>query len=214
MGCLSAAPAAIISGSVTYSSETIGAFGDWSIQFTSTNPDTVLQRVTVDLSPTNLFFDTTSGAPGYMLWQDFTPTGGSAAATGLSEVNPGTGSVLNGSTWLELVFTNFTSANGPFTFQLDVDGPANYTGCGGGILGLLCRAGRDIDASLVTSQEIAGALVSMQFYTPGVGVNLVSTNLGQVGAHTAYGTFATPEPATYMLIAAGLGLFALRRRSS
>lgn len=208
------ASATSISGSVLYSSETVGAFGSWSIEFSSSNPGTLLQQVTIDLSPTGLYFDSAIGPPGYLLWQDFQPTNGSEVSTGLGAVNPGTGGVLDGGTWLELNFANFTPANGPFTFLLDVDGVANYSGCAGGLLGIPCRLGRNLDASLVTAEEIAGALVTLNFYVPGSGSAQIITSLGTVGSHTVEGGFATPEPASFVLMGLGLAGFAFVRRAS
>jgi hypothetical protein len=199
---------------VLYSSETVGAFGSWSIDFTSSNPGALLQQVTIDLSPTGLYFDSAFGPPGYLLWQDFQPTNGSDAATGLGAVNPGTGGVLDGGTWLELNFSNFTPSSGPFTFVLDVDGVANYSGCASGLAGIPCRLGRNLDASLVTAEEIAGALVTLNFHVPGAGSAEIITTLGTAGSHTVEGGFATPEPASFVLMGLGLAGFAFVRRAS
>ncbi|MBK9169601.1 MAG: PEP-CTERM sorting domain-containing protein [Bryobacterales bacterium] len=212
---LAPASATTISGSVNYSSESIGAFGSWSIGFTASHPGVLLQVVTIDLGPTGLFFDTAAGAPGFLLWQDFQPTGGTDIATGFSGVNLPLGLVPDGSTLLALAFNAFTPAAGPFTFLLDVDGPANYAGCPTGFLGALCRAGRNLDASLVTSDEIQGALVTMDFWVPEHGNFQVDTTLGVSGDFTADGGFeatATPEPGTWALLGAGLAALVLRRR--
>ncbi len=178
-------------------------------------PNVQLQGVTITLPPSYLF-DTTSAAPGSLVWQDFSPTGGTGVLTGLTSVSPGTASGRNGATSLALTFSNFFPGTSPFTFNIDVDGtpPGGCTG----ILAFLCVVAQTLDASLTNGSEIAGTLISLQFGGQGYDPVVLSATLANMGGDNASGSFngtIVPEPATFAMLGSAMaGLWLLRRRKA
>jgi hypothetical protein len=178
-------------------------------------PNVELQSVTITLPP-SYFFDTTSAGPGSLVWQDFNATGGTDLLTGLTSVSPGTAAARNGANALTLQFANFLPANGPFTFDIDVDGTPPG-GCSG-FFAFLCVAAQALDASLVNGSEIAGTLVSLQFGGQGFEPVVLQTSLQNLGGNNASGQFAgqiVPEPGSLLLMGTALaGIWLTRRRKS
>jgi len=197
---------ATIGGSVNF---TGGVLGNWSVQFSSSDPLVELQQLTITL-PATYAFDTQNGGFGYLLNQDFQQTGGAATVALLT---PNTTAGRDGSGNLVIDFSNFTTANGPFTFDLDVDGTCSGLGC---IL--------PIGASLVNGSEIAGTSLSITFGGTGFSPVTLFTSLANLGGDNARGTFAgdidefqqlpaeAPEPATCCLLGLGLTAVALVNR--
>ncbi len=80
-----------------------------------------LDSIVIDLSPTDLRFDTAAGGFGSGTFQDIGGFGGTDITTGLSGISA-TGVALDGGTLLTFNFTNFTSGS-VFQFTGDVDHP-------------------------------------------------------------------------------------------
>src|ERR1035437_8812564 len=81
------------SRAVPYRLEPLWLTSSWSFTYTSGAPYLFLQSITLDLSPTDLTFDT---APrGYLAYQDIGGFGGTDGTTGLSPTYL-SGAALNG----------------------------------------------------------------------------------------------------------------------
>ncbi len=204
------ASAAPITGSVGYLG---GALGTWSIQFASI-PGVELQQVSITL-PSTSYFDTVSGGPGLLLWQDFQKISGGAAAS----VTPGTAAGRDGATALTIGFTGFNSSAGTFAFLLDVDQQVTLQNCSGLPLGQAIACGIANTAattagSVTTGTEIAGTMIGLTFGGAGYEPLYLSTTLGRTGELTAAGQFAgeIPEPATYAMMGSALVALAVWRR--
>ena len=120
--CLSASFSIAGTVSVIGSASYLGGLnGSWSFQYTTDAPGLSLQSIVLDLSPTDLRFDTAAGGFGSLSYKDVGGFGGTDAATGLSGISA-TGAALDGGTILTFSFTNFTSGS-IFQFSSDVDHP-------------------------------------------------------------------------------------------
>jgi hypothetical protein len=156
-----------------------GLNGGWSFQYTSGAPDLFLQSITINLSPTDLAFDTYAGG-----------TFGSLSSLdigGISFTGPGTPSLLSGyasglsldgGTVVTFSFLDFAPGEG-FQFSADVDHPnpalLSLLSCTGktGLALLGCNAtnasrtvtndARLLAAETVGPNQMAGALVTFQF---------------------------------------------------
>ena len=225
--------AGTISGSASFMG---GLTGSWSFQYTSDIPGVTLQSIVLDLSPTDLRFDTASGGFGSLTFLDVGGFGGTDLTTGLTGISA-TGAALDGGTLLTFYFNNFLPGSA-FQFSADVDHPdpslLSLLSCAGktGVALLVCNAtnaGRTVtnDARLLAAQTVgpnamAGALVTYNFNSGGDG--------GQ--GETVTGTFqpfslrsglasnadvSTPEPPSLATFGAGMSLLftlvARRRRT-
>src|SRR5690349_2094685 len=85
-----------------------GLNGSWSFQFNSDAVGLTLDSIVVDLSPTDLRFDTAAGGFGSLSFLDIGNFGGSDTTTGLSGISA-TGAALDGATLLTFTFNDFTS---------------------------------------------------------------------------------------------------------
>jgi hypothetical protein len=199
--------------------------GGWAFQYTSAAPGLSLESIVLDLSPTDLRFDTAAGGFGSLSYKDVGGFAGTDTTTGLSGISA-TGVGLDGATILTFTFTNFLSGS-IFQFTSDVDHPdptlLSLQNCAGktGLALVACNAGNltrtaTNDARLLAAQtvgpnQMAGALVTFRFagegyeeqtvngtfqpFTFGLGNGLVST-----------ADVSTPEPASMATFGAGLGL--------
>jgi hypothetical protein len=214
-----------------------GLIGNWSFQYVSGASDLFLQSITIDLTPTNLSFDTAPGGFGSLTSQDICCFGGTDTTTGLTGESA-SGAALDGGQLLTFYFSNFLPTD-TFQFTLDVDHPnptltplRNCTGLTG--LALIgCNAANlgintANNAALLTAQTVltnamSNALVTFQFggtgyetgsFTETFGtVNLRDLINGQTGSsNTVNGNVQLPEPGTVALIGAGLVLLGAWRR--
>lgn len=222
-----------MAGTVSGSSSFVGGLnGSWSFQYTSDIPGLTLQSIVLDLSPTDLRFDTASGGFGSLSFLDVGGFGGTDVTTGLSGISA-TGPALDGGTLLTFTFNNFLSGS-TFQFSADVDHPdptlLSIVSCAGktGAALLVCNATNAArtaanDARLLAAQTVgpnamAGALVTYNFTGGGVENEIVTGTfqpftLGNGFASTA--DVSTPEPASMATFGAGLSLLvalATRRR--
>lgn len=222
--------AGTISGSASFVG---GLTGSWSFQYTSDMPGTTLQSIVLDLSPTDLRFDTASGGFGSLSFLDIGGFGGTDVTTGLTGISA-TGAALDGGTLLTFTFNNFLPGS-TFQFSADVDHPdptlVSLLSCAGktGAALLVCNAtnlGRTAtnDARLLAAQTVgpngmADALVTYNF-TGGDENEIVTGafqpfSLGNGFASTA--DVSTPEPGSMATLGAGLSfllaLAARRRRT-
>ncbi len=227
--CATYSMAGTISGSASFVG---GLTGSWRFQYTSDMPGTTLQSIVLDLSPTDLKFDTASGGFGSLSFLDVGGFGGTDVTTGLTGISA-TGAALDGGTLLTFTFNNFLPGS-TFQFSADVDHPdptlVSLSSCAGktGAALLLCNAtnaGRTAtnDARLLAAQTVgpnamAGALVTYNF--SGGDENEIVTGtfqpftLGNGFASAA--DVSTPEPASMATFGAGLSLLfalAVRRRT-
>jgi hypothetical protein len=233
--CTLAAAPIDISGTATFRG---GIYGAWDYEFTSGPTDLYLQRITIDLSPTNLKFDTAPGGFGSLGFQDIGGFEGTDASTGLSGIAPGTGAALDGGSLLTFTFSNFTAGK-TFHHTGDVDHPdptlefdpcASKTGwrqalCYATNPGPLARNTAALAAaSVVTPAQFEGALVTFTFGGEGYYTTEFETNFSPAGGLQflrSVDPFAaqveqTPEPATFAMLGTGLlliGVIARRRRA-
>lgn len=217
----------------TLATFTGGIFGTWDFTFTSGPADLQLLQITIDLSPTDLRFDTAPGGVfGSLTSLDIGDYQGTDVSTGLYGILPGTGADLDNGQLLTFQFDDFTAGE-TFHFTGDVDNPnptlTSLNTCSGRPLAVaLCNVrnalitaqndARLLAAALVTSEEFAGAQVTYTFGGPGFytsefppgefesagGVRDVSSSEDDVQA--------TPEPATFVSLAAGVLLLGCLRR--
>src|SRR6516225_7570355 len=111
-----------IAGTISGSASFIGGLtGSWSFQYTSDIPGVTLQSIVLDLSPTDLRFDTASGGFGSLTFLDVGGFGGTDLTTGLTGISA-TGAALDGGTLLTFYFNNFLPGS-TFQFSADVDHP-------------------------------------------------------------------------------------------
>ena len=220
-----------VTGSASYLG---GLNGGWTFQYSSDAPGLTLESIVLDLSPTDLRFDTAPGGFGSLSYKDVGGFGGTDTTTGLSGISA-TGAGLDGATILAFTFTNFLSGS-IFQFTSDVDHPdptlLSLQNCAGktGVALILCTAtnvGRTAtnDARLLAAQtvgpnQMAGARVTFHFSGDGYEEQTVNGSfqpftftLGNGIISTA--DVSTPEPASMATFAAGLGVLlalAARRR--
>jgi hypothetical protein len=229
------APSFAVEGSASF---TGGIFGTWDFAFTSGPAGLYLQQIDIDLSPAGLSFDTVPGGFGSLTSLDIDNYLGTDVDTGLSLILPGTGAVLDGGQSLVFQFDGFTVGKA-FHFTGDVDNPdpalLPLTNCSG--LPLLARAlclvqnalktvqndARLAAAALVTGQEFDGVRVTYTFGGPGFYTSQFTTAFEPAGGLRVLGAVdglegeveATPEPATFVSLGAGMLLLGglLRRRA-
>jgi MYXO-CTERM domain-containing protein len=218
---------------VTGSASFLGGLnGGWSFQYTSDTPGLTLESIVLDLSPTDLRFDTAPGGFGSLSYKDVGGFAGTDVTTGLSGISA-TGAALDGGTILTFTFTNFLSGS-IFQFTSDVDHPdptlLALQNCAGktGLALVLCNAANvpkiaTNDARLLAAQtvgpnQMAGANVTFHFTGDGYDEQTVNGtfqpfSLGNGLFSTA--DVSTPEPASIATFALGLGVLlalAARRR--
>jgi hypothetical protein len=230
---LVAGPVSIpVAGSATF---TGGIYGTWDFTFVSGPTDLYLEQIAIDLSPTDVRFDTYPGGFGSLTSLDIGGFQGTDVTTGMDRVFPGTGATLDGGQLLTFYFNGFTVGD-TFHFTGDVDNPdptlVPLRDCSGlkGLARLSCIAqnalattennARLAAAALVTSREFSGALVTYTFGGHGYYTSSFTTGFEPAGGGRIFGSVnpfdndvePTPEPATFLPFAAGLLLLGLRRR--
>jgi MYXO-CTERM domain-containing protein len=181
-------------------------------RFTEPSGQLRVTQLSVTLGAATIY-DLTNTGPGYLTWGPYSVNDGGAGST-LTSAPIGEG--LAGNRTLSWDFSSFTHG-GIFGFQADVD---ESGACGGGIAGAICqvnvdtilpsgfvsRGGIDVGFTVAYSNGSGSAT----FHAPSAGQNWDTHGLT---ASTVYsGDVNTPEPATWVLGAAGLALCALRRR--
>ncbi len=212
-----------------------GALGTWDFTFTSGPANLQLEQITIDLSPTDVKFDTAPGGFGSLTSEDIGGYAGTDVTTGLDNILPGTGAALDGGQLLTFQFNNFTPGD-TFNFNADVDHP-NPTliplpDCSSlsGLAKVACLATRAADTAInngrltaaqtVTGQQFNGVLVTYTFGSPSFHTANFTTSYTPDGGLHIFGAQsnltgdveAMPEPATFLSFAAGLILLGLRRR--
>ncbi len=218
-----------------------GASGSWSFEYTAGAPDLYLQKITIDLSPTELHFDTWALGFGSLAHEDVGSFSGTETTTGLWETSA-TGVTLDGGGLLSFSFHNFLPGMG-FQFRADVDRPdptlLPLLDCSG--LGRVARAICNatnatrtaannvslLAAEWVGPNAMAGATVSFQFGGPDYATRTVTGTFGSVtlrdvierlsdgdgdDAFASEADAEAPEPATLAMFGAGLGAVVLLRR--
>ncbi len=163
----------------------------FTISNTSTGGETVVGFGISLISPFG--FDTVNGGFGFDNSVAFNPAGGSAATTGYT----GPSSFADGVTSLAFTFANFAVGES-FVWDIDVDSPSQAT---------------------VFGNELIGSTGYADFSNGlrGLGVfQALGTNGSQFVITTFTPTPGVPEPASWAMMIAGVGLAggALRRRSA
>lgn len=216
-----------------------GIYGTWDFSFASGPAEVYLEEITIDLSPTNVRFDTAPGGFGSLTSLDVGGYEGTDATTGLYQILPGTGTALDGGSLLSFLFNDFTVGD-DFHFTADVDNPnptlMPLNDCSG--LGRLAKAACTADnviittdndallaaAAFVTAQQFSGAEVTYTFGGPGYYTTEFTGSFAPDGGLRVFGTATdqlgsvdpTPEPATCVSLVAGLlalAGFRLRRKA-
>jgi hypothetical protein len=191
-----------------------------------------LQSIVLDLSSTDLRFDSAAGGFGSGTFKDVGGFGGTDTTTGLSGISA-TGAALDGGAILVFTFTNFQSGSF-FRFSSDVDHPdptlLSLTDCAGktGAALVACNVAnaariatndaRVLAAQTVGPNQMAGALVTFNFGGEGYDPQTISGTFDPRSPGDGLISSAdvsTPEPASVITFGAGVGLllaFAARRR--
>ncbi len=227
-----------ISASASYNG---GLSGSWSFAYTDGAPDLYLQKITIDLSGTDLRFDTWPGNFGSLANQDIANFSGTNTTTGLDEVSA-SGMTLDGGLFVSFSFNNFLPGM-VFSFGADVDHPdpslLSLQNCAAlpPLARLSCNlnnAGRAatnsarlLDAEWVGPNDMAGAMVSFQFGGLNYPTRTINGTFGSVtlrdvidrllegeggDAFSNQTTAEAPEPATFAIFGAGLAALGLLRR--
>lgn len=219
MGSATYAATITVSGVSTFDSRPAGVLGDWTHTYDLGSPDVQIQKIKIILN-SSLFFDTASGAPGFLTFQDVgTISDGGTGFTAFSA----SGSGLDGGTSLTLTFSGFNPGE-TYTHTGDVDQNQTLLNCNGlsGVALGICVAtnvARTTDGSLVSGSEFAGSTIEVTLGGASVAAPVTLTGTFQrqsanVATAAWRGTVNTvPEPATWMLSGSLLaGLAWIRRR--
>jgi hypothetical protein len=217
--CLFACPIFASTVDVTSSSLFVGLLDTWNFAYVSGAPGVDLQQITIDLSPTNVRFNTAPG--GFGANEGFQDVGnffGTNATTGLLPTYSH-GAALDGGSLLTFTFTNFTAGDN-FTFSADVDHPdptlVSTSTCNGlpPISKAICvgivaaeNAAEIASAETVLNAELAHADVTFQFGGPGYLTSTMTEPLN-VAEDGIVQPVSTPEPATLAMGLAGVALLA------
>lgn len=208
-----------VSGTSTFSSAPAGILGSWTHIYSIGDPDIFLTSLTITLNP-NLFFDTSSAAPGYATDQDVATT--SIGGTGFINFSA-TGATLNGGNTVTLYFTDFNPGES-YSHAGDVDEYVTLLDCSGLGIGQAIACGianalLTADGSLVDGAEFAGSTIQVTLNGPKLAgplvLNATFVDDGGNSATATWSGFASevPEPSTYALVGAGLiGLLTVARR--
>ena len=227
-----------ISASASY----LGLTSTWQFNYTVGAPDLFLQAITIDLSPTNVRFDTAPGGFGSL------GNAGVVTTAGTTGLIPGytDNATLDGLNTLTFTFADFNPGE-TFSFSADLDHFPNPTlgtlaNCSAlpfaqrpacianNLLITANNAALLLAADAVTSAQVAGAQVRFQFGGPDYDTVTLSAAMqaatlpniinglltGQgINSFGSGGTASTPEPATLFPCATCfflLALYARRRR--
>ena len=214
---------------VTGTAAFVTGIDTWSFTYTTGAPGVYLQSITVDLSPTDVLFNTAPGGFGAYTgtYEDVTPLLGSGTTTGLSSVTP-SGAALDGGNKVTFAFNAFTVGD-TFTFSAGVAGPAPnlllLQDCSSltGIAKVACLAANALKttenaaailaAETVLPSQVANADITFNFGGPDIVPGTVTDPLSTAFLSGASTSVQAPEPATMaMMGAAGLALLLSRLR--
>jgi hypothetical protein len=202
---------------------------NWSFTYATGAPGVYLQSITVDLSPTDVLFNTAPGGFGAYTgtYENVTPLLGTGTTTGLASISP-SGAALDGGNEVTFTFNDFTVGD-TFTFSAGVAGPAptlqNLASCSSltGIAKVACNASNALktvenDAAIAAAEtvlpsQVANAGITFSFGGPDIVPGTVTDPLSTAFSQGASTTVAAPEPATMaMMGVAGLALLLGRLR--
>jgi hypothetical protein len=212
--CTQSLPADVISypiaGSATFGT---GIFGTFDFTFSSGPTGLYLEQLAIQL-PSTVRFDTAPGGFGAFPFVSLDIGGfqGTDVSTGLYEISPGTGAILDGGRMIAFSFLDFTAGKSfHFTGDVDVD-------CSGktGFALLACNA----TASVVTAQQFSGATATFTFGGPGFDPVQVTSPFEPQGGLRFFSSVnefeaevvPNPEPATFVFIGTGLLLGSVLHR--
>jgi len=211
-----------VSGTSNFNSQPAGILGNWTHTYSVGDAQVFVTSIEITLN-SNLFFDTSPAAPGFIIDQDVATT--NAGGTGFIGFSA-SGGTLDGGTLVALSFADFNPGE-TYTHVGDVDENQTLLSCGGlsgGALAvcLVTNIARVADGSLVSGSEFSGSSVKVALGGPNVANPVVlSASFINDGGNSATATWTgtvevVPEPSTYALMGAGLlGLsgYARRRRA-
>jgi hypothetical protein len=226
-----------VDASATFSG---GTYGTWNFDFTSGPAGLYLQQITIDLSATDVRFNTAPVGFASSTWLNVGDYQGTNVTTGLYGILPGTGAVLDGGSLLTFDFNDFTAGD-TFHFTAGLDNPEptltplhNCTGLGP-IARAACLASNAVitaennarlaAALIVNAREFSGATVTYTFGGPGFYTSETTGAFSPDGGLRILGAAsgvvaevqAIPEPATCGTVAGGLvlaGVGLMRKRKA
>jgi hypothetical protein len=208
LGVSLALPAATITVSGT-STVTGGLLAAWVHTYNAGAPDLLLQQIRIDVAGSGLIFDTVTGGPGALVGQGVgTVLGG--AITGFTGASP-SNAALDGQTLLTLSFNDFQPAEF-YSHTGDVDQNASCAGLGPIATGICITAN-----ATNTGAELAGIQMILTFGGAGYATTDITATFARTGPLLAQADWSgevvvIPEPSTYALFAAGLGVMAAAAR--